>query len=86
MKIGKEVIHMDFAAGSLIHERILEDFGFDRAGDEKAALFLSHILTEKNTVSLSELKTIISRKPALVCGNAPKLRNDLSEVIFLPLR
>ena len=73
---------MDFAAWEPIYERILEDFGFDRAGDEEAALFLSHILTEKNTVSLSELKTVISGKPVLVCGNAPKLRNDLSEIDF----
>ena len=73
---------MDFAAWEPIYERILEDFGFDRAGDEKAALFLSRMLTEKNTASLSELKAVISGKPVLVCGNAPKLRNDLSEITF----
>ncbi len=73
---------MDFAAWEPIYERILEDFGFDRAGDEEAALFLSHMLTEKNTISLSELKTVISGKCVLVCGNAPKLRNDLSEIDF----
>ena len=73
---------MDFAAWEPIYERILEDFGFDRAGDEEAALFLSRMLTEKNTASLSELKAVISGKPVLVCGNAPKLRNDLSEINF----
>jgi len=71
---------MDFAAWEPIYERILEDFGFDRAGDEEAARFLSCMLTEKNTNSLSELKTAIYGKPVLVCGNAPKLRSELSEI------
>jgi len=73
---------MDFATWEPIYERILEDFGFDRKGDEKAALFLSHKLTEENTVSLSELKAVISEKPVLVCGNAPGLRSDLLEINF----
>ncbi|AKB50374.1 6-hydroxymethyl-7,8-dihydropterin pyrophosphokinase [Methanosarcina barkeri str. Wiesmoor] len=73
---------MDFATWEPIYERILEDFGFDRAGDEKAAFFLSRMLTEENTASLSELKAIISGKPVLVCGNAPRLRSDLSEINF----
>ena len=71
---------MDFAAWEPIYERILEDFGFDRAGDEEAAQILSRMLTEKNTASLSELKAVISEKPVLVCGNAPKLRKELSEI------
>ncbi len=73
---------MDFAAWEPIYKQILEDFGFDRAGDEEAALFLSRRLTEKNTASLSELKALISGKPVLVCGNSPGLRNDLSEIKF----
>ena len=76
--MGKE-IYMDFILWEPIYERILEDFGFDREGDEKAALFLSSMLTEENTASPSELKALISGKPVLVCGNAPKLRDDLSE-------
>ena len=71
---------MDFATWEPIYERILEDFGFDREGDEKAALFLSRMLTEENTASLSKLRALISGKPALVCGNAPRLRDDLSEI------
>lgn len=73
---------MDFAAWEPIYERILEDFGFERAGDEEAAQFLSRRLTGENTASLSELKALISGKPVLVCGNAPKLREDLSEINF----
>lgn len=73
---------MNFAAWEPIYEQILEDFGFDRAGDEEAAQFLSRKLTEENTVSLSELKALISGKPVLVCGNAPKLRRELSEINF----
>ncbi len=68
---------MDFAAWEPIYERILEDFGFDRKGDEEAARFLSLMLTEKNTSNLSEIKDKISDKPVLVCGNAPALRNEL---------
>jgi uncharacterized Rossmann fold enzyme len=71
---------MDFAAWEPIYERILEDFGFDRAGDEEAAQVLSLMLTEKNTVSVSELRAVISGKPVLVCGNAPKLRKELLEI------
>ncbi|WP_048183333.1 6-hydroxymethylpterin diphosphokinase MptE-like protein [Methanosarcina sp. MTP4] len=71
---------MDFAAWEPIYERILADFGFDRTGDEEAARLLSKMLTEENTVSLSELNTTISGKPVLVCGNAPKLRAELSEI------
>ena len=40
------------------------------------------MLTEKNTASLSELKAVIFGKPVLVCGNAPKLRDGLSEIKF----
>lgn len=38
------------------------------------------MLTEKNTISISELETAISGKSVLVCGNAPKLRMELSEI------
>ncbi len=79
---GKGLTEMNFAAWEPIYEQILEDFGFDRAGDEEAAQFLSRKLTEENTVSLSELKALISGKPVLVCGNAPKLRRELSEINF----
>ncbi|TAH56094.1 MAG: DUF115 domain-containing protein, partial [Methanosarcina mazei] len=58
----------------------LKDFGFDREGDEKAARFLSSMLTVKNTVSLSELEAVISEKPVLACGNAPGLRAELSKI------
>lgn len=74
------MIYTDFAAWEPIYEEILEDFGFDRTGDEEAARILSCMLKEKNTVSLSELKTAIFEKPALICGNAPKLKKELSEI------
>jgi len=71
---------MDFAVWEPIYERILEDFGFDREGDEEAARFLSSMLTRENTASLSELEAVISGKPVLVCGNAPGLRAELSKI------
>lgn len=80
MKNRKGIISMDFAAWEPIYERILEDFGFDRTGDEEAARSLSLMLTRENTASLLELKDTISGKPVLVCGNAPGLRDELSEI------
>ncbi|WP_440948531.1 6-hydroxymethylpterin diphosphokinase MptE-like protein [Methanosarcina sp. T3] len=74
------MIYTDFAAWEPIYERILEDFGFDRKGDEEAARFLSLMLTGKNTASISELRDRISEKPVLVCGNAPGLKNELLEI------
>lgn len=71
---------MDFAAWEPIYKKILEDFGFDREGDEEAARFLSDMLTRENTVSLPELEAVISGKPVLVCGNAPGLRAELSKI------
>lgn len=71
---------MDFTAWEPIYVQILEDFGFDRTRDEEAALFLSHMLTDSNTVSLSKLKATIFQKPVLVCGNAPRLRTELLEM------
>ena len=71
---------MDFAAWEPIYVRILADFGFDRMGDEGAARLLSHMLTDSNAVSLSQLKNTISNKPVLVCGNAPRLRTELLEM------
>jgi len=50
--------------------------------NEEVVLFLSRRLTKENTASLSELKALISGKPVLVCGNVPKLRDDLSEINF----
>jgi uncharacterized Rossmann fold enzyme len=79
-KWEKEVIYMDFAVWEPIYEEILGDFGFDRAGDEKAARILSHMLTEKNAVSPSEIKNAVSGKTTLICGNAPRLRKELSEI------
>ncbi|WP_332881696.1 hypothetical protein [Methanosarcina horonobensis] len=76
---------MDFAAWEPIYESILEDFGFDRSGDEEAACFLSRMLTEDNSVSLSELKDKISGKYVMVCGNAPGLRLNFQKTIYLLL-
>lgn len=71
---------MDFAAWEPIYERILQDFGFERQGDEKAAQILSYMLTEENTIQISELKATIFGKPVFVCGNAPQLRKELSAI------
>ena len=74
------MIHVDFVAWEPIYEKILEDFGFDRVDDEEAARFLFSMLIKNNTVNLSELEAAISGKSILICGNAKKLSNELSEI------
>lgn len=77
MQNEKRLINMDFVVLEPIYEQILEDFGFDLTGDEKATIFPFGMLIKENTISLSELKALISEKSVLVRGNAPKLRDEL---------
>jgi uncharacterized Rossmann fold enzyme len=51
---------------------ILEYFGFDRAGDEKAAKVLASLMSRDNLLSLAALTC---DNPVTVCGNAPCLKD-----------
>ena len=59
------------------YREILEYFGFDRAGDEEAARILSSLLDRDNLISLV---TITDGNEVTVCGNAPRLKQDLDTV------
>ena len=68
---------MDFNEWEPIYESILKDMGFSREGDEQAALLLSAMLNAFNSADISELKSLIEGKDALICGNAPVLPQEL---------
>ena len=57
--------------------RILGDLGFDRAGDEEAALLLSALLPRD---SLATLERRIRGKNVTVCGNGPNLAAELDRI------
>lgn len=71
---------MDFISWDPIYEEILQDFGFSRAEDERAALLLSHLLEGKISPGQDALKKTISGKDVLVCGNGPNLAEDLGRL------
>lgn len=71
---------MEFKDWEPIYSEILEDMGFSREGDEHAAIILSKMLTDSNSIEVSVLDELINGKDVLVCGNAPNLRNDLDLV------
>ncbi|AGB49747.1 putative Rossmann fold enzyme [Methanomethylovorans hollandica DSM 15978] len=71
---------MDFTSWQPVYEEILQDLGFSRAEDERAALLLSHLLEGKISPGLGALKGAISGKHVLVCGNGPNLAEDLGRL------
>ena len=56
---------------------ILAYFGFDRAGDEKAAGILASLISRDNLLSLAALTC---DHPVTVCGNAPCLKDELGNI------
>jgi uncharacterized Rossmann fold enzyme len=68
---------MKFADWEPHYCEILEYFGFDREGDEEAARLLESLLPCDNLLSLASLT---DGNPVTVCGNAPCLKDDLSNV------
>jgi len=71
---------MDFTSWQPLYEEILQDLGFSRAEDERAALLLSHLLEGKISPGSDALKRAISGKHVLVCGNGPNLVEDLGRL------
>lgn len=66
-----------FEDWEIIYSRILDDFGFSRARDEEAARALSSLLESADRIGLSELERMIRDKGVVICGNAPRLGEDL---------
>ena len=56
------------------YKNILDFFGFDRTGDEDAAV-LARSLTDKDDIAV--LKDAVFGKKVTVCGNAPALLEDM---------
>ncbi|WP_321417999.1 6-hydroxymethylpterin diphosphokinase MptE-like protein [uncultured Methanomethylovorans sp.] len=71
---------MDFTVWEPVYREILQDFGFSRKEDERAALLLSQLLDQKASPGPDALKKLIYGKEVLVCGNAPTLVADLDSL------
>ncbi len=79
---------MKFEEWEPIYRQILEDMGFDRESDERAAKLLSKILKTKSmkktpeVVKIEVLQNTILGKDVVVCGKAPTLSNDIKKMDF----
>lgn len=61
------------------YQRILEFFGFSRDDDERSAEVLSNLLPAD---AFSDLLELIQGKNCIVCGNAPKLFDEIHKTNF----
>jgi uncharacterized Rossmann fold enzyme len=68
---------MEFKDWEPYYCEILAYFGFDRAGDEKAARVLASLMSRDNLLSLAALTC---DNPVTVCGNAPCLKDELGTI------
>jgi len=68
---------MEFKDWEPYYCEILAYFGFDRAGDEKAARLLASLMPRDNLLSLAALTC---DNPVTVCGNAPCLKDELGKI------
>ncbi|AFV22471.1 hypothetical protein Mpsy_0258 [Methanolobus psychrophilus R15] len=71
---------MEFEKWEPVYSGILEDMGFSRKEDERAALILSRLLDHSGNADVSVLYELIGGKNVLVCGNAPCLKEELGSV------
>jgi len=68
---------MNYADWEPHYREILEYFGFDRDGDERAARLLASLLDHDNLLSLASLT---ESNEVTVCGNAPCLKAELGKI------
>jgi uncharacterized Rossmann fold enzyme len=68
---------MEFEEWEPYYHEILEYFGFDRAGDERAARVLAPLLPAD---CLPLLSALCRDRTVTVCGNAPCLEDDLDRI------
>lgn len=77
---------MKFEEWEPIYNLILEDMHFDRLYDERSARLLSRMLEMKarkkipDVVEIDVLKNAIMGKDVLVCGKAPRLKDDINNI------
>lgn len=67
---------MDYLEWENYYLRILEDFGFDRKGDEESARILDETLGGSR-VSDEELETLLRGQDVIVVGNASSARREV---------
>ena len=70
---------MDFEEWDLYYRQILEDFGFSRAEDERAARILDKRLGG-DRIDPEELRALLGGKEVTIAGNAPSLAEELVAV------
>ncbi|MCZ7382704.1 MAG: DUF115 domain-containing protein [Candidatus Methanoperedens sp.] len=79
---------MKFEEWEPIYKLILEDMHFDRLYDERSARLLSKMLEMKarkkipDVMEIDVLKNAIQGKDVLVCGKAPRLKDDIKNIDF----
>jgi len=61
------------------YKAILEDFGWTAEGDEAAAREMAPLLPDPGP-ALARLKKLINGRDVLVCGKAPRLKDDLKGI------
>jgi len=70
---------MDFDEWETYYERILQDFGFSRQEDERAAKILDGALGGTR-IPLEELASVLAGKAVSVAGNAPGLAGEMGRL------
>ncbi len=79
---------MKFEEWEPIYELILADMHFDRIYDEYSARLLSKMLETKarkkipDVIEIEILQKAITGKDVLVCGKAPRLKDDIKKIDF----
>lgn len=72
---------MDFGQWSIYYNKILDDFGFSRADDEKSALVLDEILSVEGCLTLDDLSSIVGFSDKyIVFGAGPSLKKHVKQV------
>src|SRR5436309_175493 len=70
---------MDYEAWDIYYRQILEDFGFSREEDERAARMLDQALAGER-IDPESLRPLFAGKDATIAGNAPTLPEELAAV------
>jgi 2-amino-4-hydroxy-6-hydroxymethyldihydropteridine diphosphokinase len=70
---------MKYEAWEPYYKAILEDFGWTPEGDEEAARIMAPMLSDP-APTLARLKELINGRDVLVCGKAPRLKDDLKSI------
>ena len=72
---------MDFGEWSIYYNKILDDFGFSRADDEKSALLLDEILSVEGGLTLEDLSKIVAFSDKyIVFGAGPSLKKHIKQL------